>query len=62
MKSGKCAVQIIGNVLRGENLVEENMVLEVLEGFQNTSEARKAARKFIAENPMAFRYKIVAPY
>lgn len=62
MKSGKCAVKIIGNVLRGDNLVEENMVLAQLEGFQNTSEARKAARKFVAENPMAFRYKIIPAY
>ena len=55
-------MQIIGNVLRGENLVEENMVVGFLEGFQNTSEARKAARKFIAETPMAFRYKIIPAY
>ena len=55
-------MKIIGNVLRGDNLVEENMVLAQLEGFQNTSEARKAARKFVAENPMAFRYKIIPAY
>lgn len=62
MKSGKCAAQIIGRIKRAENLVEPGMILDVLEGFQNSAEAMKAARKAVKSNPMADKYKIIPAY
>lgn len=62
MKSGKCAVQIIGRVKRSENLEEPGIVIEVLEGFPNSAEAIAAGRKAVKANPQADKYKVIPAY